>query len=227
MAERKNNSKKKTKSKSVSSTKKKTTSVAKGKKNNDSTTKRLNNKISDERKKIEDINNKTDGDIWNKVIIISIIIIILCLFYLLTVYITNKHSSDDNSGNNSTALSEKTKSKSDDSSVDISTDKTIVGRSFSLSDSEYIIVYYDSSDEDINSKFSELISTYNGKEDHLNIYSVDMSNGLNKKYAKEESNTNPTKVSEISINGPTMIKFSNGEVIDYIEGYDEISSYLS
>ena len=53
-----------------------------------------------------------------------------------------------------------------------------------------------------------------------------MSNGLNKSYSGEESNKNPTKASDIVINGPTLIKFSGNEVVDYIEGVDNIKSYL-
>ena len=53
-----------------------------------------------------------------------------------------------------------------------------------------------------------------------------MSNGLNKKYSGDESNTNPASASEIIINGPTLIKFSGGSVAEYIEGIDGIKDIL-
>ena len=54
-----------------------------------------------------------------------------------------------------------------------------------------------------------------------------MSEGLNKKYTGEESNSNPKKASDIVINGPTLIKVKNGKVIEYIEGTESISDYLN
>ena len=102
----------------------------------------------------------------------------------------------------------------------------MVGRSFSISDGDYYVIYYDKSDENINSECSSIVSSYNSKEDNIDIYTVDMSNGLNKKYSGDESNTNPASASEIIINGPTLIKFSGGSVAEYIEGIDGIKDIL-
>lgn len=203
---------------------KKKNSTNKGVKKTNNTKKKV---VKNEKEKIENVNESFGVDIWNKLIVVCIIIIFLCLFYLLTVHITNKHSSDsDDSSNQTTSKSTSSQKTSKDDSTAISYDETIVGRSFSVDSGEYIIVYYDMSDEDIKSQFSSLVSGYKSKEDHLNIYSVNMGDGLNKPYAKDESNSNPSKASEIAINGPTLIKFSDGSVEDYVEGYDDISSYL-
>ena len=54
-----------------------------------------------------------------------------------------------------------------------------------------------------------------------------MTNTFNKKYTTtEESNKNPTKASEISVNGPTLMRITNNGLVDYIEGEESIASYL-
>ena len=42
----------------------------------------------------------------------------------------------------------------------------------------------------------------------------------------EKSNKNPTKASELAINGPTIIRFRDGNVREYIEGFDKVVDYL-
>lgn len=151
-----------------------------------------------------------------KVITIISVLISFFTFYLLTVYIVNKDSkTDDNK--NITQSEEKT----------ISYDKILLGRSFSMENEEYYVIYYDSSDEDISSIYNELISNYRAKDDGLSIYYVDMNDGLNKSHSTtEESNKNPNTVEDLSINGPTLIKVQAGKVINYIEGESEIRAIL-
>ena len=185
----------------------------KGKSNKKQTKKKTSTNVQNEKSKIENIISGLDGNIRHSITVIAAIIIFLCLFYLLTVHITLKNNED-------------TTNTEDTTDGVISYDEIMVGRSFSVSDGEYLVIYYDKSDSEISSTYSGLVSTYEAKEDHLDVYTVDMSNGLNKSYSKEESNTNPSKASEIAINGPTLIKFSNGTVADYIEGHDNITNYL-
>ena len=182
------------------------------KKNKGTTSKK---KIQDEKKKIEQVDSGFDSNVWHYITVISIVVIFICLFYLLTLYITSKNGNND--------------SKKDDTEAtvsEISYSDIMVGRSFSISEGDYFVIYYDKSDEDISSDCSGIVSSYSATEDSLDLYTVDMSNGLNKSYSGEESNKNPTKASDIVINGPTLIKFSGNEVVDYIEGVDNIKSYL-
>ena len=157
-----------------------------------------------------------DSDIWSKVFIILGILCFLCAFYLLTIYITNKNSTDTT--DNNTKESEETI---------ISYDEIMVGRSLDMGDGDYLVLYYDMSNEAISNTYSSLVSDYESKENHLNIYVVDMSSSFNKPYATDkESNKNPSKASEILINGPTLIKVSNKQVSDYVEGEEPITNYL-
>jgi len=102
----------------------------------------------------------------------------------------------------------------------------MAGRSFSIKDGEYYVIYYDSTDEDLESTYSSLVSKYRGKEGALSIYTVNMGEGLNKSLINENSNTHPNNASELAINGPTLIKYSNHEVVDYYEGEESIKSVL-
>lgn len=173
------------------------------------------NKIQNEKRKIEQIDSGFDSNVWHYITVISIVIIFICAFYLLTLYITSKNGNNDSK-----------KDDTESTTSEISYSDIMIGRSFSISDGEYYVVYYDKTDDSINSSLTSVVSDYKSKEEHLDIYSVNMGDGLNKKYAKDESNHNPSNASEFAISGPTLIKFSDGEVVDYVEGIDEITDYL-
>ena len=176
-------------------------------------TRRNESKKNNNKKKntvAEEVKTTSDNTL-NKIIIGLMVICILGLFYLLTVYITNKNTDKPDT-------EEKT-----ESSVSFNYDEILVGKAFSMSDSDYVVVLYDPS----ISAVAEAVSTYKGSEDHLPIYTVDMTNTFNKKYVSEESNTTPSKASELSINGPTLLRITNNSLVDYIEGEEEINNYLN
>ena len=158
-----------------------------------------------ESKRIDEVITE-DNSLMDKFFVVAGVILCLLCFYILTVYITNKNKDDDE---------EKTKT------VEISKDEIIIGRSLSMSKDDYYVVFYDNG----NSTIEEIINNYGGS---VPIYKVDMSSAFNKKYAtSEESNKNPSKVSEFKINGPTLIKVSNNKVVEYIEGEDGIRTNLN
>lgn len=178
--------------------------------------KELEKKLKQERKKINNI-SVTDSDIWSKVIIVCVIICVFCAFYFLTVFI----SKDDSSSTNSNSSNKKTTE-----TTNISYDEILLGRSFSMEDGEYLVLYYDKDNSDLSSEMSSVLSTYNNKDSHLNVYTVDMSDALNSSFTSDEANHDAKDVSEMKISGPTLIKFNNNKIDDYIEGKDEITDYL-
>ncbi len=173
--------------------------------------KKIQNKKNNIVRKIDGI----DGSNQEWVKIVRVLLIVFCflgIFYLLTVYITNK---DDSTGNTQDSSSTETQ---------IQYDEILIGSSFSMNDNEYLVVYYDKSDEELNSNLSTKISSYSGD---YNIYTADLSNAFNKKFKKEgEVNTSPSNVDELSFNGPTLIRFKDGKVVDYVESIDSINEYL-
>ena len=173
--------------------------------------KKTNNNIKNEKKKIENISEKTSDNVWHIFIVVCVIIIFLCSFYILAVRITNSKGETKKKG---------------DGSVSISYSNTIVGRILSMKEKEYLVVLYDKDDSDNSTSISSAIGSYGDKKKHLTVYTVDMSDGLNKKYVGTESNTTPSKLSDIVINGPTLMKIRKGKVIEYVEGTENIENYL-
>ena len=57
------------------------------------------------------------------------------------------------------------------------------------------------------------------------IYTVDLSEGLNRDYQSDVSNSNATNASELKISGTTLVHFRNGKIVEYIT--DNISEYLN
>ena len=164
---------------------------------------------SKERKKIENINSGVEKDVFKILWIIFGVLLFLAIFYLITVAIVSDDSEDESS----------------DETV-IQYDEILAGSSFNMRGSEYLVIYYDSTDDDLTELTNAVYNyTYYGT---LRLYSVDMNDGFNKKYATdEESNKEPTSASELAINGPTLIKISDGNCIEYIEGNESIIDYLS
>lgn len=175
--------------------------------------KKKNNKKKLNKKEVEVVNTTVKDEMHKIIRLLCIVLIILGLFFLLTTYLTNKKSSKSNS-------------KESNSSVEIGYQKVLLGNSFNVSDGEYLVLYYNMSDSDLNTKMSSLINNYESKSKPFYIYTVDMSSSFNKKHASNQANTNPTKVEELAIAGPTLIKFNNKKVEKYIEGYESIKGYL-
>ena len=145
-----------------------------------------NSKNNKKEKNINKIEHETtmDSSIKNKIFIVIGILVFLLAFYLLTLYITNK--------NNPKKDDTDTKEK-----VTFSYDEILLGRSLSMQDDEYLVLFYDKSDEKQSEIYDQLYNDYKNKEEHLSIYYVDMSSGLNKRFSTtEESNKNPSDVSD-------------------------------
>lgn len=142
----------------------------------------------------------------------TIIIVLFALFYFVTFLITRDKTEKEES-----------EEKKDSG---FSYTEIMAGRSFSMDDGEYYVLFYDSSDEDNGPTYRSLAINYRNKEGAIPIYTVDMNKGLNKSYAADESNTNPTSAAELKINGPTLIHFKDGSVSEYVEGKDQVVGYL-
>lgn len=172
--------------------------------------KKRNGKKRDIIKEVEDVNSYE----WGHLIKVVIgVLVFLGLFYLLTVFILNKDSKDNSKDN-------------DNNSVQIQHEEILIGTSFSISDSEYYVLYYDVNDEDISSDMALLVSNYRSKNADITLYTVNMSDALNSAFKNEEGNREATKASELAIAGPTLIKFADGKIGEYIEGVDNISDTL-
>lgn len=138
--------------------------------------------------------------------IIIIMVITLGVFYLLTLGILSKKDSVYGKINSS-----------------IQYNKILVGQSFNQKRKEYLVLYYNSKKDDMDT-IHTLISNYNDKKDKIFLYTVDMSEAFNKQFISDESNTNPTTAEELKIAGVTLIHFKDNKVLSYVT--DDIENYL-
>ena len=142
----------------------------------------------------------------------AIVLLIFGIMYLFTILILKKSSLDYISKD-----SEKT-------SVQYS--EILAGTSFDKKDSEYLVLYYDKSNDDALT-YESLYSDYKAKDEHLPVYYVDLSKTLNKGIVSEESNKNVNSAEELKVKNGTLIRFVNNKVEDYFEGEEEIKSYFN
>lgn len=141
-----------------------------------------------------------------------VVLVILGIFYLLTVYLINRD--EDN-----------TTKEVDTNNSKIQYEEIMAGSSFSISEDQYIVLYYDKSDEELSNDIDPAMTSYEHEKD-ISIYTVDLSKALNQSVVSTEANPNPSKASDLAINGETLILFYQGEVEEYIEGKDSILEYL-
>ncbi len=172
--------------------------------------KKRNSKIKNTRKevnkKINKMESPVENDWYNILKIVFVVVVVLAAFYLLTVAIVGKDE------------------KVEDTTIQYR--EILAGSSFDMGDAEYLVVYYDKSNEE----YSDLASTvynYSYRTDALRVYTVDMSDGFNKPYTTVEgSKKDVQSADQLLINGPTLIKFKDGAIVDYVEGVDGVKEYL-
>lgn len=175
-------------------------------------TTKSNKKSKNVQTRKEVLNNSIyESDTSNVIKCVVIVLVILLVMYLLTVLILKKSSTDYIS--------------KEDEKTAIQYSEILAGTSFNKEDEEYLVLFYDTT-ADNASVYGNMISTYEAKDSHLPIYYVNLANTMNKSINSSESNKDAKDASELKINQSTLIKFSNGGIVDYIEGKDSINEYL-
>lgn len=109
-------------------------------------------------------------------------------------------------------------------SVFIQYEEILAGSIFNLNQSSYYVLFYEK-DKFYQTELNNLISNYKSKN-QLPLYLVDLSNGLNKNYLSEESNSDAQVASELKIKDLTLIKIRNKKNILYIESINKIKTEL-
>lgn len=159
----------------------------------------------------KDYLNKKNGlpsEVKKTIIIIVVAVVLLVSMYFLTTVILNKDR-DDNSKITENA---------------IQYDEILAGESFNQSEDEYYVIYYDSSNE--YSVISSLISSYQLNSSDTKLYSVDLADGMNKKYVTD-GDIVTDNASSLRVKDTTLLKFNNGEVSEVITDTNEITSFLN
>ena len=110
--------------------------------------------------------------------------------------------------------------------VTVNYDIAIVGNMLEKPEKDYYVIIYDTTGKYM-ADMSYMISTYNYKENHLHVYTVDLSNKLNSDYYNPENeNVKATSVEDFKFGDITLIKVSNGKVNKYITDYTKMQKEL-
>ena len=95
---------------------------------------------------------------------------------------------------------------------------------FNQSGDNYYVLFYNFEDEDETNLASSVSSNLTDKK----IYKVNTNDGLNSNFVtKDTSNPNAKSKEELKIKSPTLITVSADSISEYIEGTDNIKSYLN
>ncbi len=154
------------------------------------------------------LNSEIKKTIWTCVVVL----LVLGVFYIISVKAT---------GNSLFKKDEKNE-------VSFQYTEILAGSSFDMGDN-YYVVYYDMSDyeNDETTELTNSISNFRNKFPDINIYTCDLGNAFNKPLVTtNEPNTKPIDAEDLLLNGPTIIKFSNGSVEEYIYGFNDVQTYI-
>ena len=142
-----------------------------------------------------------------------VILVVLCLagcIYLVTRAFVTKDLFDKETTTDDTFVGE------------IDNNAAIFGTMLNRSESSYYVAIYDCVEGEYIYDMSSMISSYNSKEEHLHLYTIDLSDHLNKNYYDPENeNVNAKTLDEVKVGDITLIKVTTDK-----KGNKQISKYL-
>lgn len=202
----------------MANTKKKTKNVEKEvKKETKKTTTKVesNNKKKPTKRKSYADEMKVDMSLQTKTTIMTVftVILVLVTFYVITIYATGGKIF-------------KSKTNSD---VEFQYSEILLGRSFDMG-GNYFVIYYDKTDSENEqtAQLDSLSSSFKNNSSGASIYTCDLGNVFNKPFTTTgEPNTEPYGAEDMLINGPTIIRFADGKVAEYVYGYDNVVNYIN
>ena len=147
------------------------------------------------------------SEVKKGIIVIVVVLVVLVAMYFLTVKILSKDTKDDKVTENS-----------------IQYDEIMAGESFNQNNDEYYVIYYDASNK--YSNLSSLISSYQLNGTGIRLYSVDLSDGINKKYVTDGEIVTDD-ASSLRVKDQTLLKFSDNRVVEVVTYTNEITNILN
>ena len=91
---------------------------------------------------------------------------------------------------------------------------------FNQEESDYIVIFYDISK--FNKQMKNIVQSYSDK-----LYVVDLGDTLNSYFIRNNLNSNPSNINELSVNGPVIFKINNKKVLSTIVGENNILEFLT
>ena len=170
------------------------------------------------RKKIKNVNkDNSKNDVLEKdnyfkfITTLAVLLIVFVLSYFIMGLFYTKEINFDKSD-------EETQEE-----VYVDNNTIMLGQLLDQSNDDYYVLIYDVNDK--NTIIPTWKSVYESKENPLTVYVVDSKKKFNAKYIVEKgSNSNATKLDELKVVSPTLIRITNKKISEYVEGEDNIVS---
>ena len=114
--------------------------------------------------------------------------------------------------------------KGKDDKVTTVSNSIIAKNVFSQKEEEYFVYFYDFDEED-----TSLTYLVNGMISDNKVYKVNTKDAFNSNFVTEEGagNSAAKSIEELKVITPTLIKISNGTIVEYYETVDGITNYLT
>lgn len=152
-----------------------------------------------------------NNEMTNFIKIILAVVGIVLVLYLVT-YIINKNKYPD---------------KEDEQiQASIQYDQILINKVLSQNKNEYYVLAK-MKDDKYTETYDVYVGSYAYKEGALKIYTADLSSAFNKNYVSDESNLYVSNVDDIKFSKSTLIKISNGQVVEAYEGHENILGHLN
>lgn len=158
-------------------------------------------------------NTSSNDDVTKIIKIICAVVILFAIVYFATAIINGELFGK----------------KEEEKEVEIQKVEILMGETFEKKDNEYMVIYYDFEDKIYSNLYAMMLDNYNSSNKDIPMYKVDLSTNFSKKYmatGDETSNTKPTGLSNLKIKGATLIRIKDKKVVKYVEGKDNIKSYI-
>lgn len=91
-------------------------------------------------------------------------------------------------------------------------------------DNYYVLIYNDV--EEYNNYYYYYVQKYSKNNNSLHVYLADIENSFNSMYKADVSKLNVSDISDIRISKDTLLKISNGKIVAYYEGMENIVNNL-
>lgn len=175
--------------------------------------KNVTEKSIDKKKNIKKGTNEivSNNELTNLIKVVVIVCAFLLVFYFITVLVKKNQKKTSTADTNVQAT--------------IQYSKIMVGEILNRSESDYFVLVQKEDDSYID-LYNSYLSIYSSKENALKTYTVDLSDIFNSNNIGEENVVSGNNVSEYKFANTTLLKISNGSLVEVYDSSDSISSYL-
>ena len=114
--------------------------------------------------------------------------------------------------------------KEEKKAVEIQYEEILAEMTFKQKEDDYFVMYYE-----FDSNEAILLEAYqSGLQSTGTVYKVDLNKNFNKNYITDGNpKTNPSKLSELKVKNPTLIRIKNKKAVNLVVGSTNIKNYIA